>query len=439
MEYVFVGDRPYRKSGPDEFLQAAIRITGNTLVSMFDAYKSNRFGLKTVSNFASELENYKAELDEQSIQAKLFVDSGGYSIIKGMIPPDETSAVVECYVQFLKNYGTIPDYIFSLDIPFSLKYDEINTKSFIQETNRLSLAETLSQLDQFPACYDKFYFVWHFKMREQYEIWDELFREFNLSSKVSNYAIGGLVGMRKSVHGIDVAPFSSIAFRCFLDHLQGSKSHKPLRLHFLGINLPQDRFQIALLEKLFISYQDKLDVTCTYDSISYMRESIYKSTHGNFFHFSGTGLDKYSYASAPCELINYVLNTDSLRDKFQYELAKLSTQTRKDNYYVFAPLEAYSEIEIDKYLQSLFSEELIAAFKLEHMHAFAAAVIEPIRNKLRKAPAGVFNASCINEICNNLSEAYILFRLLHGENPSQSINAAIGDHIKLIDFPGKLK
>ena len=49
--------------------------------------------------------------------------------------------MIDCYTVYLESEGDIFDYIFSLDIPFSLKYKEFNTRKNIFEANEKSLTE----------------------------------------------------------------------------------------------------------------------------------------------------------------------------------------------------------------------------------------------------------------------------------------------------------
>lgn len=65
------------------------------------------------------------------------------------------------------------------------------------------------------------------------------------------------------------SPFTAISYRCLLDYLEAENFKNDFRLHFLGIYIGYDRFQIALLEKLFSRYlQDSANVKMSYDSIN---------------------------------------------------------------------------------------------------------------------------------------------------------------------------
>ena len=95
------------------------------------------------------------------------------------------------------------------------------------------------------------YFVGQFLRNDQYEVWNKLYREFELYSVFKNRAIGGMVSSRRYFHNVP-SPFIGIAYRYLFDFLK-FKQKDDLTIHFLGIYLPQDRFTIILLEKLFFS------------------------------------------------------------------------------------------------------------------------------------------------------------------------------------------
>jgi hypothetical protein len=57
------------------------------------------------------------------------------------------------------------------------------------------------------CCRKNFYFVWHFKMMEQFAIWKYLYTHLEMDRFVRNHAIGGLVGLKKATH-VPFTPFT---------------------------------------------------------------------------------------------------------------------------------------------------------------------------------------------------------------------------------------
>jgi type VI protein secretion system component Hcp len=77
---------------------------------------SNLMGSNSILEFSDNLKKLKKELINQN--NKIYVDSGGYSIIKGDVRFDSTKRFIECYNYFILNESSSCDRIFSLDIPF---------------------------------------------------------------------------------------------------------------------------------------------------------------------------------------------------------------------------------------------------------------------------------------------------------------------------------
>ena len=166
--------------------------------------------------------------------------------------------------QEVNNYS----YLFSLDIPSSIKYLELNKVDVIYEFNKRALLKLRGLIEIHPELKDKIYFVWHFKIAAQYQIWSRLYKELGLAEFISNRAIGGMVGLHGKTK-TNFSPFTAISYRCLLDYLEAENFKNDFRLHFLGMYIGYDRFQIALLEKLFSRYlQDSANVKMSYDSIN---------------------------------------------------------------------------------------------------------------------------------------------------------------------------
>jgi hypothetical protein len=100
--------------------------------------------------------------------------------------------------------------------------------------------------------------------------------ELELNEIIKYRAIGGMVGLR-AIKKIFYSPFTGISFRCLDGYIKAGNFTHDFRLHYLGINIDYDRFQIAFLEELFNRYlKGKSKAIHTYDSINYSRTAQMK-------------------------------------------------------------------------------------------------------------------------------------------------------------------
>ena len=431
MDFVFVGDTQNKQLRTDDFRLQTVKLTSKTLLSLIDGIKQDSFGYDTVGKFVSDLAQYKSFIDKEA-DAKVFLDSGGYSIIKGDVAIGDINKVIDCYTQVLKTSPHAFDYVFSLDIPFSQNYAEFNTVSAVENANRRSLAETVAVLNSNPSLWKKFYFVWHFKMPSQYRIWSQLYSELELQKHTSNYAIGGLVSLRKSAK-TPRSPFTVMAFRCLLDFAESNIENIPLRIHFLGINLQQDRLQIAILEKLFNRIQNTFAVHCTYDSVSYAHNARNAPHRTQWVEYANDQLTHGDLDSAPTSLIQQAYSTDSLQSTFLKTVESIKNGNRMSDGNTLLPLSIASELHLDTYFEHV-AEEMVEILLTASTH-----------NQLQKAAT-----ACIADMCSSstifsekfaeeaLDNVTLIYQLLCWWKQGKSRNKLEGfiqDQINEIQFP----
>ena len=133
MEYVHVGSG----RGPPYIEEAIARNAPNRLVSLIGGLRQKEFGYDTLQKVSEDIVNYRKQYIEP-FGRTLYVDSGGYSIIKGDIRPQDTSKANGCYQKYLETERNSYDYIFSLDIPVNLKYPSFNTRENLYRFNKTS-------------------------------------------------------------------------------------------------------------------------------------------------------------------------------------------------------------------------------------------------------------------------------------------------------------
>jgi hypothetical protein len=248
----------------------------NYLFSLIGGMRQGQFGFDTLHRITEEIKKYRQVLNNGR---KFFVDSGGYSIIAGDVSPRDVSKFTECYNMFLERDAPDNcDYIFSLDIPIFLKYPENNNIKTIYEANSRSISNSVKVLEKNPELYNKFSFVWQFKLLKQYNIWKQIYEENLINNqKLKHFAIGGLVSLR-GITGIKFSPFISMAYKC-LKIIHDKNLNDTSLLHILGVYHLHDRVIMSFLHKLFNRYylKDKLcKIQVTYDTVNYSLSGLYK-------------------------------------------------------------------------------------------------------------------------------------------------------------------
>ena len=114
----------------------SIDITGNSLVSLYEVMGSKKFGLigETISrdDRKQKLIDYSKRIRKK---AKLYVDSGGYSIITGRVNFQDIEEYEEYYQEFLEKDAAHYDYIFSLDIPYGFEDEKLKDRQVLHAFN----------------------------------------------------------------------------------------------------------------------------------------------------------------------------------------------------------------------------------------------------------------------------------------------------------------
>lgn len=246
------------------------------LFSLINGLSNQNFGFNTVDKIAIEVKRFYDDLYENET---MYVDSAGYSIIVGDIPPTQISPFIDCYMYFLEKYcETYCDHMFSLDIPIFLNHHSFNTYSNLYKRNYRSNQLMKYTLDKNPVLFDKLIYVWQFKIWEQYDIWCKIYEKFWVNEpRLRHFAIGGLVSVR-GVTGIKFSPYIGMLYK--LLHLVANKNlKKESILHILGIYGAHDRFSLMFLQQLFNNVYLKdyeCSVQLSYDTINYFVSGLFK-------------------------------------------------------------------------------------------------------------------------------------------------------------------
>jgi len=232
---------------------------------------SSNFGYNSLYKLSK---NIKEFYDNLYNDETLMIDSGGYSIIVGDVNPRDIGKFIECYNYFLEYHKDIYNYILSLDIPIFLEYPAYNTVKHIDEYNRKSYYESKQILEKHPELYEKFIFVWHFKIQKQFDIWRNIYNDYFNDGKLKHHAIGGLVGLR-GMTGIKFSPFIAQSYRIL--KLIENDGHDHNLIHILGVYGRQDRLFMQFMNELFNNhYLKNKTVDISFDTINYTISGLYK-------------------------------------------------------------------------------------------------------------------------------------------------------------------
>lgn len=383
MQHVVVGSSG--DLGEDYLIPSIInnRVAGNGLHSLIDGLKGENIDSEKMGLKANKIEQYHQQVSEPA-KAELYIDSGGYSFIKGDLAPHNLFLAIDLYTSFLKERSDDYDYIFSLDIPYSLKFDNFNTKENVYYYNKKSLEYSIDILRKYPELVEKFYLVNHFKTIDHYQIWRQLHTELSLGNYIKYYAIGGMVSI-KEIADINIAPFIATAFQCLWDYENSPYNGQDFRIHFLGISVDYDRFLIAFLERLFQRYLgDTIPVSFTYDTIKFKRSAMYRQDH--ICDFDQGILHAYSPVAIPDHVYQSIyLGYEEIIDLVKLDLARKDTGEKHENQANIAPLVISSELAIDRFFehQIEFYEMVDIMFNSRNIIYFDSNIQESIKSALK--------------------------------------------------------
>ncbi len=412
--------------------------TYGVLTSLIDAFSQKDFGYDTTLRTSLKIRNFKKHYIEP-IEKPLFIDSSGYSIIVGDVARWDIAKVIGCYHEYLYQERDTFDYIFSLDIPFNLNFPLFNTSKNVYFFNRQSLMRSRDLLIKHPELADKFYYIYQFKCKALYEVWSCLYKELELGKVIKNWAIGGMVGIKRLAK-IDISSFIGIIYKILFDYINSKNPNPIFRVHFLGIYQRQERFQIAFIEQLFKSYfNGSVDTLFTYDSINYIRQAQNNATK-NIHDFNQGIFGTYSINDMPLDIIQKVYFSDIYQNSFYSQLERKMAGKKVADTNVFAPLNIYSNISIDKLFQHVIIEyNMIDTLK----RSISTAHIEVAFNKIFKAlqlqyPL-IFTKDFSKAIIENLQVTLKFHQWYHNTRDETLLNELILSFIKILGIPDMLK
>lgn len=439
MDFVYVETDIAGKRKVDYSL-ASLRISKRSLISLIHGLKGKNFGFDTALKIASKIKKYKKRPGYEDIH--IYVDSGGYSLIKGDVSYSGTAKFIDCYNRYLEHERSSFDSIFSLDIPFwGLDSDEKHrTKQNLYIHNKRSLEESLHLLKKYTAedLASKFYFVWQFRFKSQFDTWTRIYDELQLNQHIKCRAIGGLVGIRDFASNIKYSIFTAMAFKCFADYLCSPFTELPFKLHVLGIYLQQDKAQLILLEKLFAYYCEIYHLPApllTHDTINYTLSALYNSRTLEPVDFNGSDLIQYrTIFDVDDNLIKQIYFTKELYDSFCEEREKLKANDKFEDSSFIVPLNVHKNVSIDRFLNYVMGKFDVSDIFLNSTGEIQARKrIKILINDMRKNLPSKFTETFFTQTKNNLEIIYPLWTKINTQLSLGIFDSDVEDAIRHIN------
>jgi hypothetical protein len=437
MKYVYVASKPAKRGvNYDRAIMAQNKLC---LFSIIEGMRQKGFNTHTLNDTLCTIKDY-AESYARPCHGEIFVDSGGYSIIQGTVHPSAVPRFIQCYNAMLRLEAGAFDKIFSLDIPWSIEFPEMNTRQKIMDLNDYALSTARDILLAQPEARERFSFVWHFKMPAQYAIWDYLYAKHDLNQIVRHRAIGGMVALR-GITGIKFSPFIGMAYRCLLDYRDAGRFDQDFTLHLLGMYLPYDRFEMAILDGLFARYlEGEAQAVTTYDSINPL-QTTRLAKDIPLFEFTGTGLRVYdNLIEAPDDILDHVYGDPKLIGFVQEEIARRRAGGNLVNASSFGPLNIYSHREVNRFFKYVVAEHGLAEiffqeWSLTRINGHFASVLDA----LEKASPRLFKDNLRTSIMRNVAITYEFHRWFVDDRSRAGLEELIQANIRKIRFPDDLR
>ena len=436
MKFVTVASKPAAKGvNYDHAIMAQNKLC---LFSIIGGMCQQGFNTHTLNDMLSTIKDYN-ESYVRPCHGEIFVDSGGYSIIQGAVHPSAVPRFIQCYNAMLRLEAGAFDKIFSLDIPWSIEFPEMNTRQKIMDLNDYALSTARDILLAQPEARERFSFVWHFKMPAQYEIWDNLYAKHDLNRIVRHRAIGGMVALR-GITKIKFSPFIGMAYRCLLDYLDAGRFDQDFTLHLLGMYLPYDRFEMAVLDGLFARYlEGEAQVETTYDSINPI-QSTRKGKDIPLFEFTGSALSVYpNLIDAPAGILDHVYGDPKLIGFVQEEIARRRSGGDLINTSSLGPLNIYSHRQVNHFFEYVvaahgLAEVFFQEWSLTTINGHFRSVLATLA---RTCPA-LFTASLRDSIMRNVAITYEFHRWFIDDHSRTGLDRLIQNNIRKVRFPDDL-
>jgi len=209
----------------------------NYLVSLGEPTTSEGWSGRSVRNHLLKL------LSEKPKTSELYIDSGGFQIIVDDIKKSRIKEYIDVYHDLCNELCDNINLIFSLDI-----YNKELTSVEIYNFNKYSIEKSIELVNEKQQFSDKQLFVLQSSNRYSFSNWQKLMRELNVENYYKKWAIGGLVGLKKSTN----AKFShAVPATLWLLTYQKKYNATIDQVHWLGQSSRLSFVSMALFERLY--------------------------------------------------------------------------------------------------------------------------------------------------------------------------------------------
>ena len=436
MRYVHVASKP--TAGRIDYDKAIMAENKVALYSIIEGMRQANFNTHTLNAALQSIKDYTKHY-VRPVNGEIFIDSGGYSIIQGAVHPTAVRRFTQCYNAMLRLTSGAFDKLFSLDIPWSKGFPEMNTRQKIMELNDYALSTARDILLNDPVALERFSFVWHFKMPAQYEIWKALYEKHDLNRIIRHRAIGGMVALR-GITGIRFSPFIGMAYRCLLDYLDAGRFDQDFTLHLVGMYLPYDRLEMAILDELFARYlEGEAQAVTTYDSINPL-QSTRVGKDIPLFEFTGHGLSIYdNLVDAPAHILEQVYGDPILIGFVQEEIARRRAGQLLENADSLGPLNIHSHREVNRFFEYVvathgLAEIFFQEWSLTKINGHFSSMLDA----LGKANPPLFTKHIRDAIMRNVAITFEFHQWFVDDRSRAGLETLIQGNIRKIGFPSDL-
>ncbi len=441
--YIHTTAPKFKKNGMTDFNGLVHKLSGTSLISLIYGLEQSAFGFNTVNKVMQDIDRYN-DLHLGNSKGVRIEDSGGYSIIAGTVASNNVLKVINCYQYSIETFHKNQTRILSLDVPFFINEPSKCTASNIYNMNRLSLVDTVKSVEKHPELYNKLMFVQHWKMRRQYKVFNDLYRELELHRFMQHYAVGGLVGLGGATN-INFAPFIGPLFLQLSRYL--NKSHDELddgifNCHILGVYQLAARFSIMFCERLFRSMDEVHHCALTQDSINYLVSSQFKIRVSGHTYFRNTS-DGYEYHDKFTDLTEkeliHIYPIDVI-PKVLVEIDKIKNNERLDDVDIGIPAYSFAQLEIDKLFKLIIDEfQIVEMFKTARNGKVLFNQLRAVTNTIQSRYSKILGVQFAGKALVNLQMIWTFYSVWYLNNRTDDkMEDLMQKFITKVNFPADL-
>lgn len=262
-----------KEEGNEKYLKKALQdINPYILISYGNLYKQDKNDPYSINYELKAVEPYGELMSE--VDAKMYLDSGGFQIMIGQLPESEIKYFMEKYYDFVKaikhKFKDNFEVYFYLDILFPGK-DPVVTEYYNMKTiEAIKNKEIYKDKD----LWNSFSMIMQFSTFERYHIWDKVVKkldEFDLLPE--KYGLGSIAKQRNKFRAAHILVWA-FGFFYTLDWLYNKKKidlkKQRITLHILGIVDITYVVSFYLINE-YLKYKYGFDFNITYDGTAYLR------------------------------------------------------------------------------------------------------------------------------------------------------------------------